>query len=197
MENPYDGFDLEVFYTSTNIIVENGAHTSFWGSPWVNGSKPKEIAPLIFEASKRKRWKGREAMKNDALVGKIKPPNTCTLGFIREFITLWVCLHNTPLWEDVEDDIVWKITLNGHYSAAYVYHVQLLGTIHNSMKSTIWKPCAASKVKFFGWLADLVEYSPPGCQIQEIEPCLLLTFLLGVSHPASFIPLGLNLCVWT
>ena len=57
MGNPCDEEDLEFFYASTTIIVGNGAKTPFWDSPWLFGRKPKDIAPLIHEASTRKNWK--------------------------------------------------------------------------------------------------------------------------------------------
>lgn len=53
-ENPCNEVDLDFFYASTTIIMGNGARTPFWDSPWLLGRKPKEIAPLIYEASSRK-----------------------------------------------------------------------------------------------------------------------------------------------
>ena len=52
MGNPCDE-DLNFLYTSTTITIGNGAKTPFWDSPWLLGRKPKDIAPLIHEASKR------------------------------------------------------------------------------------------------------------------------------------------------
>lgn len=71
--NPCDEMDMKLFYASSIIIVGNGAHTPFWHAPWVQDRKPKDIAPLIYEASSRKRWKLREAINDDdAWVRKIK-----------------------------------------------------------------------------------------------------------------------------
>ena len=55
--NPCTVEDHDFFYASTTIILGNGAKTPFWDSPWLLGRKPKDIAPLIFEASRRKNWK--------------------------------------------------------------------------------------------------------------------------------------------
>ena len=52
--NPCTEEDRDFFYASTSIIVGNGAKTPFWDSPWLLGRKPKDIAPLVFEASRRK-----------------------------------------------------------------------------------------------------------------------------------------------
>mgnify|MGYP000919645200 FL=1 len=52
--NPCTAEDLEFFYASTTITVGDGAKMPFWGSPWLLGRKPKDIAPLIYEASRIK-----------------------------------------------------------------------------------------------------------------------------------------------
>jgi hypothetical protein len=46
--------DMDIFYAATTITLGNGKKTSFWEAPWLTGRKPKDIAPLIFDASKRK-----------------------------------------------------------------------------------------------------------------------------------------------
>ena len=72
--NLCDEDDLNFFYACTTITVGNGARTPFWDSPWLLGRKPRDIAPLIYEASSRKRWKAREALKESAWILKIRPP---------------------------------------------------------------------------------------------------------------------------
>ena len=49
--NPCDKVDINLFYASTIISIGNGAIAPFWDSPWLNGKKPKDIAPLIYLAS--------------------------------------------------------------------------------------------------------------------------------------------------
>jgi hypothetical protein len=34
---------------------------------------------------------------------------------------------------EVDDDIIWKFTNNGHYSAASAYQMQFLSLVHSSM----------------------------------------------------------------
>lgn len=55
--NPCVAQDYDFFYASTTITVSNGARTPFWDSPWVHDRKPKDIAPLIYEASTEKKGK--------------------------------------------------------------------------------------------------------------------------------------------
>jgi hypothetical protein len=52
-----------------------------------------------------------------------------------------------------EDDITWKHTTNGIYSAASAYKAQFLGKILSPMDYMIWKIWAPPKVNFFVWLA--------------------------------------------
>ena len=151
--NPCDEEDLNFFYASTTIKVGNGAKTPFWESPWLLGRKPKDIAPLIYESSSRKHWKVREALKENALILKIRPPAVVSTEHVAQFFTLWMLLHEVHLDELAEDDIVWKHSDSGHYSTASAYRAQFLGLVLSPMDQMVWKPWAPPKVKFFAWLA--------------------------------------------
>jgi hypothetical protein len=105
--------------------VGNGVITPFWYSLWLLGRKPKEIAPLIYEASLRTNWKVREVLAKNAWILKIIPTNVVSVNHIREFFTLW--MHDFHLDEPTEDNIVWKHTINGHYSVASAHKAQILG----------------------------------------------------------------------
>ena len=133
MGNPCDEDDLKFFYASTTIIVGNGTKTPFWDSPWLFGRKPKEIAPLIFEASSRKNWKVREALKENAWILKINTATVISVAHITEFFTLWMLIHEFNLIDNVEDDIVWKHFADGHYTAASAYKAQFLGMTNSPM----------------------------------------------------------------
>lgn len=45
---PCDAEDMDLFYKCTTIIVGDVMKTKFWHAPWLNGAKPKDIAPLNF-----------------------------------------------------------------------------------------------------------------------------------------------------
>ena len=130
-----------------------GAKTPFWESPWLLGRKPKDIAPLIYESSSRKHWKVREALKENAWILKIKPPAVASTEHVTQFFTLWMLLHEVHLDELAEDDIIWKHSDSGHYSAASAYRAQFLGLVLSPMDQMVWKPWAPPKIKFFAWLA--------------------------------------------
>ena len=57
--NPCTADDMDFFYVATSITHENDNKTPFWEPPWLEGRKPKETAPLIFVASKRKKMERR------------------------------------------------------------------------------------------------------------------------------------------
>ena len=151
--NPCSEVDMNLFYASTVITLGNGGKTPFWEAPWLGGKRPKDIAPLIFAACKRKKWCMREAMRDKAWVHKINPSTDLTVGHIVQFVDLWVRLLGIQLQMDVDDDITWKFEANGEYSAGSAYRAQFLGSTSTVMNKTIWKVWAPPKVKFFSWLA--------------------------------------------
>ena len=151
--NPCSEVDMDLFYSTTVITVGNGGKTPFWEAPWLRGKKPKDIAPLIFAASKRKKWVVRDALRDNAWVRQINPSINLTTNHIVEFVDLWVHLEQFELSPEIDDDISWKFEANGEYSAASAYRVQFLGSMTTTMNKTIWKVWAPPKVKFFSWLA--------------------------------------------
>jgi hypothetical protein len=54
--------------------------------------------------------------------------------------------------EDTKDDIKWKFTANGEYSAASAYSTQFQGMVNSFMMEAVWKSWAPSKSKLFAWL---------------------------------------------
>jgi hypothetical protein len=117
MGNPWDKVDMDLSYASTTITIGNGKIASFWDSPWLNGSKHKDIAPLIYEASTRKKWKFHQALLANAWVRKIRMDINLTVQHIYGYIRLWTQLHGIQLDEHTEDTITWDTTTNGEYSS--------------------------------------------------------------------------------
>jgi hypothetical protein len=48
---------MDLFYASTLIVVGNGKNTPFWDAPWLNRSKPRDIAGLALSYSRCPRGK--------------------------------------------------------------------------------------------------------------------------------------------
>jgi hypothetical protein len=93
-----------------------GGKTLFWHAPWLHGKAPKDIAPKNFESSTRKKWTVASSSRG-CLDPEIKLEATFTSKHLAQFVDLWSLTNNVFL----EDDIAWKITNNGQYSAASVY----------------------------------------------------------------------------
>ncbi|KAE8785779.1 Serine carboxypeptidase-like 18 [Hordeum vulgare] len=166
MGQPCDEEDLHFFYASVTITVGNGARTPFSDSPCLHGRKPKDIAPLIYEASMRKNWKVREALKHNSWILRIKTLNSVSVEQVTQFFSLWMLLHEVELNEVTEAGIIWKHTNSGIYSTASAYKSQFLGLVLSRMDMVVWKAWAPPKFKFFaGWLyktefGPLIEASP-------------------------------------
>jgi hypothetical protein len=53
-EVPCDDTDSLLFANCTQITLGNGKNSSFWGSGWLQGKRPRDIAPLLFAKTMRK-----------------------------------------------------------------------------------------------------------------------------------------------
>jgi hypothetical protein len=85
---------------------------------------PKDIAPKIFELCKRKNWKVAQALHEDVWIKKLATEATLSIDHLTQFVQLWALIQGVHLNEDVEDDIIWKLTGNGQYSVASAYRLQ-------------------------------------------------------------------------
>ena len=88
-----------------------------------------------------------------AWLEKIRLPMDWRMEHITQIVTLWARSRSIHLLDGIEDDIIWKHTTSGHYSATSAYKAQFLGATRSPMGQTIWKVWAPLKVKFFAWLA--------------------------------------------
>jgi mannosylglycoprotein endo-beta-mannosidase len=151
--NPCNSRDMKVFYDATTITVGNGRLTPFWHAPWLFGTKPIAIAPLVFACSKRKNWMVSQALLGDAWIGKITMDETFTLVHLHQFVELWSLLDQVHLQENVEDTISWNLTTSGEYTAKSAYEFQFVGLNPSRVFMKVWRAWAPPKVKFFAWLA--------------------------------------------
>jgi hypothetical protein len=144
---------MDLFYASTKIVVRNGLKTKFWEAPWLHGNKPKDIAPLIFAESKRKKCTVNKAMKDDAWIAMIHIDGDFIIAHFEQFVDLWIKLHDYNFDENLEDTISWTLTEDGQYTAASAYKAQFFGATISNFRRSVWKTWAPPKVKFFAWLA--------------------------------------------
>jgi hypothetical protein len=100
---------MDHFYAATTISVGNGEKTLFREVPWLNGAAPKDIEPLVYVISLRKKWNIKKSLTNDAWIAKINMNANITMEHIQQFVTLWALLQEINLVEDLIDTITWKL----------------------------------------------------------------------------------------
>ena len=87
-------------------------------------------------------------MKHNTWILKINPPTNVSVEHITQFFVLWMILNEVHLDELNEDDVLWKHTTCGQYSAASAYRAQFLGTVLSPMDKMVWKVWAPPKSNF-------------------------------------------------
>lgn len=49
--SPCDSEDMDLFHVLTKVTIGDGTKVSFWESAWLDGLRPKHVAPLIYDIS--------------------------------------------------------------------------------------------------------------------------------------------------
>jgi hypothetical protein len=123
----------------TTITIGNGKIAPFWYSLWLDGEKPKDIAPLIFEVSKRKRCTAAQALHNKGWVQNIKMDTNFTVQHIHEYLGLWLRLQDVHINDGFADTIVWNLNSIGEYLSALAYEAQFFGATLTNFNKMVWK----------------------------------------------------------
>jgi hypothetical protein len=151
-EVPCDDFDRQLFAHCTRISLGNGKKATFWLSGWLQGKRPKDLAPLLYAKSRRKKRKVAEALQNDNWIRDLNHPSGFTTAHYSEFIMLWTLIDQTSLHSEQEDSIAWARTRSAVYTTASAYRAQLDDHAPNPSLSSVWKAWTPPKCKFFAWL---------------------------------------------
>ena len=99
-----------MFAASTTISIGDGAKTSFWHAAWVQGRRPKDIAPAIFDISRKKNRTLKEAFAEHTWIKDINLHAPITVVHLQQFVELWFIVHATVLRKGTEDKITWRLT---------------------------------------------------------------------------------------
>ena len=151
-ETPNDASDRQLFNAATRVTIGDGKKASFWSSSWLDGKPPKDMAPLIFKASRRKNRTVHDALTEHTWVADIAV-EAFTAEHIGQFVQLWDLISDIQLSPDIEDSIIWTLSPNGCYSASSAYKAQFMTALPCSFGSIVWKTWAPPKCRFFAWLA--------------------------------------------
>ncbi|XP_010239490.1 uncharacterized protein LOC104581310 [Brachypodium distachyon] len=137
LDLPCDDIDKSLFDASTKITIGNRCTASFWSSAWLDDQRPKDIAPNLFRAARRKNRTVREALTPNQWATDLNLASF-TPTHIREFIDLWIRLQNRVLLPDTPDSIVWTLTPNGIYSTSSAYKAQFFSATACNFHRLIW-----------------------------------------------------------
>lgn len=152
MGTPCTDKDRDFFAAATSVTVGNGCTAMFWNSSWLHGLRPRDIAPSIFDLSRKKNCSVQQALASNLWISNIDISNGLTLTHVQQFADLWEKISTVTLAEDVEDSIIWKFTKDGKYSASSTYKAQFEGLISSDMVHSVWRVWAPPRCKFFAWL---------------------------------------------
>jgi mannosylglycoprotein endo-beta-mannosidase len=149
--NPCTPHDKELFSAATKVTIGSGKKAIFWDSSWLNGLRPRDVAPLIFDISKKKKITVAKALLDDFWITQINMQDGISIQHIVQFTNLWEMLQDVHLDPNSSDTIAWKLTNNKEYSAKSAYSMQFLGHTSSLMPTLVWKPWAPPKCKIFAW----------------------------------------------
>ncbi|CAN6171901.1 unnamed protein product [Urochloa humidicola] len=149
-EVPCSELDKQLFRASTTVTVGNGQKAKFWESTWLNGQAPRDLAPSLFKLAWRKNRTVREELENDNWTRGLW--RMTTSDELAEFVLLWFQLLEDGQLNDTEDQIKWKWTVDGNYTAKSTYNAQLIGSYCTFNTNAIWTAKTEGKHRFFTWL---------------------------------------------
>jgi predicted RNA-binding protein YlxR (DUF448 family) len=134
---------------STIVQIGNGHKAKFWDSPWIDGCAPRDLASRLFMLAWRKNQTVAMDLQNDSWTrGLWKMTSAEEMA---ELIKLWSLIQEVQLSQE-EDQLIWRWSADGVYSAKSAYEVQFRGTYSTLNCSALWKAKAEGKHRFFAWL---------------------------------------------
>jgi hypothetical protein len=151
-EVPCTEQDRLLFAACTTITLGDGHKTSFWSSGWLQGHRPKDIAPPLYAKSKKKKRIVAEALLDNAWLRDLDYRTGFTTTHLSQLVMLWNLVKDIALRQDQEDHITWTQTPHGEYTSASAYMVRFNGCVAAPGVAIIWKTWAPPKCKFFAWL---------------------------------------------
>jgi hypothetical protein len=143
-----------MFDDSIRIVVGDGRMALFWTDPWLNSASIKQRAPALFAAVEPRTRNTRTVA--DALADRrwIRDvTGALSVPALVEFLELVDTTQHVPLSPDVPDQVQWKLTASGVYSAESAYRAFFTGMGLFPCGKAIWRTWAPAKCKVHIWLA--------------------------------------------
>jgi hypothetical protein len=127
MHLPCDDQDLALFQASTEIKIGDGVKALFWHDRWLEGGNaPKDLAPHLFKLAHLKNRTVTKELKNNNWIQAVH--RISTTEELLEFINLWMKIKSMNFNQGGKDEIIWKWTPNGEYTARSAYRIQFDGS---------------------------------------------------------------------
>lgn len=145
-----DEIERQLFFASTEIMVGNGKNTPFWEAKWVNGAAPRDLAPNLYKREKYKYRTVHKEIQNFNWIRNLHNIDSQTL--MEEYVLLFSALATVTLTQE-EDQISWRWTANGVYSASSAYDIQFTESYTRFKPAYLWKAYTEPRCQFFAWLA--------------------------------------------
>jgi hypothetical protein len=128
------------------VTVGNGLTAEFWNSSWLQGVAPRDLAPNLYKLAWRKYRKVFEEVTNANWTRGLW--RMSTVDEMAEFVELWDRVHGFQ-FTDRPDDICWRWTPSGEYTAKSAYQSQFAGSFSKIDNMVFWKAPMEGKHKFF------------------------------------------------
>ena len=143
-ETPCTTKDKQLFAAATAITVGCGDRISFWENAWLHGRRLRNIAPAVYNISKKKNRSLRKALVNSNWVHDLDFRNDhFSAVHIAEYCNLWHQVSQATIQPDIPDNITWKLTADGIFKTKSAYDAQFIGSTSINFENLIWKAGAA------------------------------------------------------
>jgi hypothetical protein len=108
--------------------------------------------PELFKHSKRKNRSVADALLNDNWISDVA--HDLSPALMAQYIMLWILVDAVHFDREdtAEDEIVWRMTADGAYSARSAYALQFEGSKLSAFTSMVWRVWAPARRKFWMWL---------------------------------------------
>jgi hypothetical protein len=136
---PCDDVDRLLVANCTRITLGDGNKANLWNSGWLQGTRPKDVASLIFVRTKRKKRSVASAIHNNNWTRDINYRIGFTTEHLLHFTTLWSLVARTPLTQHHEDKISWTLKKHGEYTTASAYKAQFTDYSPAPELASLWK----------------------------------------------------------
>lgn len=148
---PSDKLATAIFTASTEFVIGSGASISFWFSHWWQGTPLKELFPSLYMHSRGHRMTLLAALTDNKWIAYIRA--NPTVPVLRDYLFVWAITSTINLSPNQQDDIRWKWTADGQYSARSAYQLLFQGLIRCNYDMLIWSSRTPPKCQMHAWLA--------------------------------------------